>query len=242
MNFDASQSKTAIVLTGTIIPNTILNTKYFNIDSRRKEYLTSIHFYKNFAPVYFLENSVYALHEDSGFQNISNVTVYQLSSPLPERGKGFQEFNMLDQWIELEDNLPSRWIKVTGRYLYTEFEKIWDECLKSQDISLIMNQYLLANHSDTALFCVDTSFYKRYLSGLYLLCDDRKGMIIEKVVSNRLKNVPKHRFKRFKTHLICTGISGHNGKNIRRLSVDRLNSAVRDINYRFDSRYIWLSF
>ena len=232
----------AIVLTGTIIPNTTLYTRYFNAESRRKEYLAAIHFYRRFSPVIFLENSSYDLSQDEEFQSIQGLKIYQFSSPEPEKGKGFQEFNMLDQWIHGETHLPARWIKITGRYFYVEFEKIWQECLQPQNVSLIINQYLFANRADTALFCMSTAFYKNYLLDLYAQCDDKNGRFIEIVLSERLRKIPKSQYKRFTNHVICTGISGHTAKRIDNAKVDKLNAAIRDFNYKFDQRYIWLSF
>ena len=242
MDCYSSAESLAIVLTGTIIPNTTLYTRHFNAEARRNEYLAAIHFYRRFAPVIFLENSFYDLDQDEEFKSIQGLTIYQFSSPEPEKGKGFQEFNMLDQWIQRETYLPERWIKITGRYFYVEFEKIWQECLQTQNISVIINQYLFANRADAALFCMSTAFYKKYLLSLYSQCDDSKGRFIEIVLSKRLRKIPNSHYKRFTNHVICTGISGHTAKRIDNAKVDKLNAAIRDFNYKFDQRYIWLSF
>ncbi|MCY7369077.1 MAG: hypothetical protein LH474_13100, partial [Chamaesiphon sp.] len=53
-----------IILTGTIIPNTNVRLQHINPEQRRKEYLDCINYYRNFAPVYFLENSSYPVEED----------------------------------------------------------------------------------------------------------------------------------------------------------------------------------
>jgi hypothetical protein len=242
MSCSTSLSDTAIVLTGTIVPNTNLHTRYSDREARRKEYLEAIHYYRSFAPVFFLENSSHSLSEDKDFKEIPNVTIRKFSASYASKGKGFQEFEMLDRWIKTETSLPKNWIKITGRYLYLEFEKIWHECLESQNVSLIINQYLFANHADTALFYINSNFYKNYMSGLYLNCNDRKGLSIEKVLSTHLKKIPKDRFKRFVSHTNCVGIAGHTGKEIHNRWIDGVNSALRDINYRVDRRYIWLSF
>jgi hypothetical protein len=242
MHLQSNPHNIGIVLTGTIIPNTTLHTEYFDPEARRREYLKAIRFYRNFAPVYFLENSSYNLQEDSAFKNIQNVTVRHFKSSSPSKGKGFQEFEMLDQWINLEPNLPKRWIKVTGRYIYPEFEKILNECIQNQDISLIINQYLFANHSDTALFCIKTDYYRNNILGLYRYCDDSQGFLIEKVINAKLKQLSNQDFKRFSSHLDCVGVAGHTGKSIRNEWIDGLNSRIRDINYWVDRRYIWLSF
>jgi hypothetical protein len=242
MNSQSNPHNLGIVLTGTIIPNTTILTQYIDPEARRQEYLNAIHFYRSFAPVYFLENSAYNLKSDCAFQDIPNVTIHQFKASSPSRGKGFQEFEMLDQWINLKPNLPERWIKVTGRYIYPDFQKILNECIRNQNISLIINQYLFANHSDTALFCIKTDFYRKTIYGLYRLCDDSQGLLIEKVLNTKLKQLSKEDFKRFLSHLYCEGVAGHTGKTIRNRWVDSLNSRIRDINYWVDRRYIWLSF
>jgi hypothetical protein len=242
MNLRSNPHHLSIVLTGTIIPNTTIHNKYLDPEARRQDYLNAIHFYRNFAPVCFLENSTYDLKGDRAFQAIPNVTVHQFKASCPARGKGFQEFEMLDQWMNIEPNLPERWIKITGRYLYLEFEQILNECIQNPDIPLIINQYLFANHSDTALFCIKSSFYQDNISGLYRLCDDSQGLLIEKVLNTRLKKVSKTDFKRFSSHLQCEGMAGHTGRSIRNPWIDGLNSRIRNINYWVDRRYIWLSF
>jgi hypothetical protein len=242
MNSNSNPHSLGIVLTGTIIPNTTLHTQYTDPEARRQEYLDAIHVYRNFAPVYFLENSAYNLQNDRAFRDIPNVIVHQFEASFPSKGKGFQEFEMLDQWMQLEPNLPERWIKITGRYLYLDFRKILNECIQAQDISLIINQYLFANHADTALFCIKTDFYQKNISGLYRLCDDSQGLLIEKVLNTKLRQLPSKDFKRFLSHLCCEGVAGHTGKSIRNRWIDELNSRIRDINYWIDRRYIWLSF
>ncbi len=242
MNLRSNLHNLGIVLTGTIIPNTTLHTQHLDPEARRQEYLSAIHFYRNFAPVYFLENSAYDLKGDRAFKDIPNVKIHQFKASCPNRGKGFQEFEMLDQWIKLEPNLPERWIKITGRYIYPNFKEILNECIRNQDIPLMINQYLFANHSDTALFCIETNCYRNNLCELYQLCDDSQGLLIEKVLNAKLKQLSKKDFRRFLSHLHCEGIAGHTGKAIRNQWVDSLNSRIRDINYWVDRRYIWLSF
>ena len=89
----------AIVLTGTIVPNSNFTT-YTNPQVRRAEYLAAIHYYSGFAPVYFLENSAYDLASDPEFISSEDVAIRKFPvSKFAERGKGFQEFEMLDAWL-----------------------------------------------------------------------------------------------------------------------------------------------
>jgi hypothetical protein len=232
----------AIVLTGTIVPSTDLYTKYINPQQRRQEYLDALYFYSQFGQVYFLENSSYPLEKDIEFKNIPNVVLRKLPiSNFPQRGKGFQEFEMLDYWVAWEQDIPQSWLKVTGRYIYLNFKEIHNECLSSQNKDLIINQYLFSKWSDAGLFFVKTDYYRKHLVGLYSLCDDNDGLFLEIVLFEKLKSLNKKEFQRFSSHLTCVGIAGHTGKKIQNEWLDVINARIRDINYIFDKRYIWLS-
>jgi hypothetical protein len=232
----------AIVLTGTITPNTNLVSNYLDPQARRNEYLAAIHFYRQFGKVYFLENSTYPIDDDADFQNIPNVLIRKFPvSNFFDRGKGFQEFEMIDAWITSEENIPVKWIKVTGRYIYQDFQQIIDECRKNTQ-SITINQYLFAKWADVALFCTTTTFYQNHLIGIYQHCDDSKGLCMEKVMNTNLRKLPKASFLRFKIYLKCTGIAGSTGKVISNIWLDAINSTVMYLNYLLDKRYIWISF
>ena len=232
----------AIVLTGTITPNTKLFNNHLNPQTRRNEYLAAINFYRQFGEVYFLENSIYSLEQDPDFHNIPNVSIRKFPvSSFPDRGKGFQEFEMIDAWINSETNLPSKWIKVTGRYIYQDFQKILKECNQNSQ-SITINQYLFAKRADVALFCTTTNFYKNHLIGIYRQCDDSQGIHIEGVMNANLTMLSKSSFLRFKIYLKCTGIAGDTGRRISSTWLDAINSRVMRLNYLLDKRYVWLSF
>ena len=232
----------AIVLTGTITPNTNLVNNHLDPQARRTEYLAAINFYRQFGEVYFLENSIYPLDRDPDFQDLPNVFIRKFPvSNFPDRGKGFQEFEMIDAWINSEINLPEKWIKVTGRYIYPDFQKILRECTQNTQ-SITINQYLFARWADVALFCTTTDFYQNYLIGIYQQCDDSKGLCMEKVMNANLSKLSKASFLRFKIYLKCTGIAGSTGKTISNMWLDAINSTVMRLNYLLDKRYMWISF
>jgi hypothetical protein len=235
-------STIAIVLTGTITPNTNLVNKHLDPQARRNEYLAAINFYRQFGQVYFLENSTYDLDRDPDFHNIPNVSIRKFPvSNFADRGKGFQEFEMIDAWIKSEEQLPVKWVKVTGRYIYPDFQKIIDECQRNTQ-SITINQYIFAKWADVALFCTTTAFYQNHLIGIYQQCDDSSGMCMEKVMNANLNKLSKTAFLRFKTYLKCTGIAGSTGKVISNPWLDVLNSTVMRLNYLLDKRYMWISF
>ena len=109
-----------IVLTGTIIPDAI-KTVHRNWKVRRNEYLGAIRYYKKFSKVYFIENSHYDISHDGEFSSNERFQCFKFgASEEFERGKGYQEFQMLDEFVKagLEEN---SFIKVTGRYIYKNF-------------------------------------------------------------------------------------------------------------------------
>jgi len=231
----------SIVLTGTIIPNVKINSVYNEPNKRKEEYLKCIRYYTQFSTVYFLENSVYPLQEDIDFQNIPNLIIRKFPpSSNPERGKGFQEFKMLDDWVTNETDNVENFIKITGRYFYPNFADIWQECQEKTQPKILINQYIMT-HAGVELFFTSKSFYKDAFSNLYLDCDERKDVIIETCVYKRLESLSKDEVQRFYSQTKCLGFSGTTAKPLSK-KLDSLNYFIRKVNYFFDKRYIWLSF
>jgi hypothetical protein len=186
------QDRLAIVLTGTIVPNSIM-TAHIDPQVRRQEYLDAIHFYTKFAPVYFLENSTYPVEEDIDFNSIPNLFIRKMPLSLfCHMGKGYQEFEMIDRWLEQEKNLPSKWFKISGRYIFKNFSSIIDECLNDEKHSLVMDRMLRHNIAFTDILCIKTEFYINHFKGIYKSCEDISGKYIEKILYNNLmKNEDK---------------------------------------------------
>jgi hypothetical protein len=230
-----------IVLTGTIIPNTTNKLQHRDPKARKNEYLTAINFYSQFASVYFLENSSYLLAEDQDFQNIPNVFIRKISmSQSPEKGRGFQEFEMIDKWLSNEIDPPVKWLKITGRYIYENVQNILSECVNNLTLDLLINQYRLSKFTESAIFFITTDYYQQQISGLYNECDDRTGWFIEKALHKRLQSVDTQVCQRFQNSLICTGIEGFSGKKMRRNWRNRVNQNVATISYLLDKKYLWL--
>ena len=199
-----------IVLTATVIPNGVKSA--FGPQARLAEYIKVLKFYLQFAPVIFLENSGYPLEQHSEFSETSRLQVRRFKpSANPGRGKGYQEFEMLDAWLAAEPHPPARWLKISGRYQICNIERILNECQAAQGNALIIDQLKHRVSARTYLFCVDTAFYQQRLRGLYLQCDDDKGNWIEQMLFLAMKDVPATAVRLFKTqpHLAATdGSSG----------------------------------
>jgi hypothetical protein len=232
-------SETAIVLTGALIPSAPFTT-HADPQTRRREYLEAIRFYRRFAPVYFLENSAYRLGDDAEFAGQRGLRLRQMPvSSAPERGKGYQEFEMIEAWLAREQP-PPRWIKITGRYLYRNFAALFDECRRERRARMIVDLCARSQFARSHLFWVETDFYRAHLVGVYRECDDEAGEWIEPVLYRRLIKLPRDDVRVFSSEPRLTGISGSTGGS---LETNPLKHAVkrvlRKINYALDRRQLW---
>jgi hypothetical protein len=233
------QDKIAIVLTGTIVPNSILTT-HIDADVRRKEYLRSIHFYTKLAPVYFLENSTYPLEEDEEFTSIPNLFIRKMPLSLfYDKGKGYQEFEMIDRWIDTEHNPPLKWLKISGRYIFKNCSSIIEECINDDRCDLAIDRLLYHHIAYTDLFYTTTEYYTKKIVGIYKLCDDVTGEYIEKVIFQKIAENETESVRIFvnsaKT-LVTTGSTSYKKDDggITYL----VKSILRYINRLFDRKYL----
>jgi hypothetical protein len=221
-----------IVLTATIYPRAIM-TVHLTASERRLEYLNAVKYYTKFSHVYLLENSGFNFKDDLDFCSCENVTYIQLE-PSNEfnKGKGFQEFEMLDNWFKLYGSKYRGFVKITGRYIVENIADILEDACVSDSFNCIFERK--KSYIDIALtdlFYSGFEFYDKKLLGCYLFVDDKEGYFIEHVVGKILKNNPST--KVFSKHPIKTGISGsHGGKisgGIRAKSI----ALVRNLIYVF---------
>lgn len=237
---DYSISDPAIVLTGTIVPNAPF-TAHNDPQLRRREYLEAINFYREFAPVYFLENSTYPLADDAEFNQWPNVNLRQRPvSGSPERGKGYQEFEMIDGWLLDEPAPPRRWMKITGRYLYRNFGELFEDCRRERRAQVIIDQCALSQIARSYLFYVENNFYREYIAGIYHQCDDEAGEWIERVLYRRLVSLPKSQARLFSLEPRLTGVSGTTGGSIEtKASRYLVKRILRKVNYALDRCQLW---
>lgn len=167
------KSKPIILLTGTIVPN-VIDGNFLSVDERRNDYLKAIKYYCQYGKVVFIENSEYDFASDYAFSNIKNLSIIQFpKSEYCEKGKGYQEFEMIDNYIKkYGDNIESV-IKITGRYIISEFESIYEDA-KNADVPLIMDTSYKDEHALTYMFYTTVDFYRKNLLGLHKKCDDNK--------------------------------------------------------------------
>ncbi len=235
------QSEIPVVLTATIKP-TVTGAAAMNPETRLAEYRRVVQFCRQFAPVYFLENSTYPLDDHPEFANSGELRIRRFApSQNPERGKGFQEFEMLDTWLASDPQPPARWLKITGRYQLLNLAATLAECRKDQSRSLVIDQLYREQMSRTYLFCVQSAFYRAQLQGLYRQCDDRNGdnYYIERVLFRHLTQVPADQVRLFKTQPRLRAVAGTSGVAYPSGRLHWLvKQGLRSLNHLVDKRYL----
>jgi hypothetical protein len=181
--------KLAILLTGSIAPAATF-VAVTDIAERRAQYLTALNFYRGLAPVFFLENSSYDLAGDADFA-LEGVSIRKFTM-LPEmtRGKGYQEFAMMDAWYAGETAPPDRFLKITGRYLVKNVAALLDECRRAGPDEILIDRYRPLRIALTSLFSPSWSGYGAHLQGLHRQMDDSRGLWAEPVFYRALAGHP----------------------------------------------------
>ena len=242
MTGHAKRRSVPLVLTATIVPNGDLGA-HADWRVRRREYLSTLDFYRRVGQVYFLENSRYDVLNDPEFVQRDDVVIRKFpSSPHASFGKGFLEFELLDEWFQHEKERPSRWIKITGRYRYANIRGVLEECQKLDAAPMIVDQYRRTQRARTGIFCVDSYLYDATLRGMYRECNDATGEWAERVMYRRLARLPRTQVSLFGVEPGLHGISGATGQEIwAGQSRQRLKTIARSLNRVFDRRYLWFS-
>jgi hypothetical protein len=205
------QAEIPVVLTATITPN-VAGSTAMNPETRLAEYRQVLQFCQQFAPVIFLENSTYPLERHPEFSNSPRLQVRRFAPSLtPERGKGFQEFEMLDAWLASEPQPPARWLKITGRYRLLNLPAILAECRRNQTQALLIDQVHRLQWTRSYLFCASTAFYQSQLQGIYRQCDDRDDHCIEHILFRTLAKMPASQVQLFRTQPRIQAVSGATG-------------------------------
>jgi hypothetical protein len=231
-----------IVLTATVIPNQVVAAGTSDPETRLAEYTKSLKFYLQFAPVIFLENSGYPLERHPEFAETARLRVKKFApSANPERGKGYQEFEMLDAWLAAEPQPPARWLKISGRYRMENIRAILHECTGESRSELIIDQTPRSDKARTYLFCVTTAFYQKQIAGAYLECDDRNGNWIEPVLFRKFKTAPE-KISSFKIQPLVLATSGGDGRAFPKGRLQwQVKQTLRSLNRLADKKYLWYS-
>ena len=214
-------NKRAILLTGTIIPNSVY-TNYLDAESRLKDYIKAIDFYCkvfNNDDVFFLENSDFDLNLNEEYNKLKLKYSFSLIKfPRSERfyeGKGYQEFQMVDAAVEELKNKYCSFVKITGRYIIKNANKICDQ----ESEGMIVDLHRKNRMAQSYLMCFSEKFYSANLKNEFKKVNDNEGKFIERVIYEKI--VANNLFgqcRLFEKTPIMEGISGSYSITLKRNS------------------------
>lgn len=181
---------TILVLTGSIAPkagrNTIDDPKF-----RSAEYARSIRHYleKTDLPILFAENSEHPFEEEPEWKELLNaprVRLHRDPEPgRPERGKGYEEFRMLDRLVEkLSEEGYERMLKVTGRYIVRNIQELIPE--REDRAHFDLHPRIKTGIAISSVFVTPLYHYRRHIKGLYASVNEGERITIEKLLFQRL--------------------------------------------------------
>jgi hypothetical protein len=204
-------NKRAIILTATIIPNSIY-TSHVNPENRLNDYITALKFYCNIFKkddVFFIENSEYDLDNNNLFNELKSTLKFKVirfpKSNEFDRGKGYQEFEMLQKTIELLKNEYNFYIKITGRYIIKNIYNITKNYKNGYYIDLRTK----TKAAEVYLLAFDIDSFNSNIFDAYKLVNDIQGIYIEQILfSNAINTKIKS-----KVHLFTPLLSGISGSN-----------------------------
>jgi hypothetical protein len=214
-----NENKICLLVTGTIVPNSNF-VAHQDAWQRRIEYMEALRFYREMMkemPIYFLENSVYDLNSDKEFSDFLkachiNLLKFPVSDKFKE-GKGYQEFQMLDEAVDQLGKSYNTFAKVTGRYKVTNLPELIAGSGKGINIDL-HKKFKVAQ---TNVFACEMDFYREHIKGLYVKANDEGGVFIEKVIYNKLMGGSLlNAVNMFVANPEIEGVSGSYGGSLRR--------------------------
>jgi hypothetical protein len=213
------QNKRALLITGTIIPNSNF-VEHINVEQRRQEYIDGLVFYSSQFPndvLFFLENSAYNFDKDEEFQKLfidKHITLMKFKeSSCFNEGKGYQEFEMLDSAFAQLESQYDEFIKITGRYKVLNLKQLTNH----KCVNMIADSHKKSKVTQTNVFYVTSRFYITHLKGSYLKVNDSKGKFIEHVVYDILNDKSiLSSVELFNKNPLITGFSGSYGGTLNR--------------------------
>jgi hypothetical protein len=211
------RGKQCLIITATITPNSnfVVNTDSLK---RRVEYLDVLKYYVSvfLGDIYFVENSGFDFSQDEEFKRLfKNDNLFSICLPQSnqfDKGKGYQEFDVLDEVVSKLEHKYEAFIKVSGRYLTTNFTKL----ITKKNRGIIIDRHLKKGVAITSFFRCKMDFYQEYLKGCYKEVDDSSGIFVEHIVYKKLKEVDENRVDIFGVTPIYKGVSGSYGGGLNR--------------------------
>ena len=209
--------KRCLIITATINPNSNFVSQA-NPKDRRIEYLEVLKYYHSVFSddIYFVENSDYNISDDKDFQLLfktENVFyINQTKSIEVNKGKGYQEFKMLDDVVAELVNKYDEFLKVSGRYLTTNFSQL----ISQKNNGIIIDRHQKKQVAITSFFRCTIDFYQKNIKGCYQKVNDDKRVFIEHILYQELKNTSKNKIDLFITTPYYKGVSGSYGGSLNR--------------------------
>lgn len=227
------KNKRCLLITGTVVPNSNF-VAHTDPSQRLEEYYEAISFYASEFPhtdLYFLENSSYDFSENKNFQELfSSGRVTLMKFPVSGKyseGKGYQEFEMLDQAVEKLSDKYHSFIKLTGRYKVLNLKQITASATKE----LVIDSHKKPGVSQTNVFLCTFDYYDRHLKGLYKKVNDGAGVYIEKIVYDEIfGGEGEKKTELFSLNPIIKGVSGSYGGSLNR---NKLKMKLRNLERKF---------
>lgn len=202
--------KRCLILTGTVDAGN-------DCFRRRKEYMQAIEFYGQHltADIFFAENSGYDIKGDGEFSETLekyNVKVLEMTREKNEsKGKGYQEFSMLDRFVDNFCEKYDSFAKITGRYIVKNVENLFYLPCEG----MVVDRHAKMKVAITGFFICEMEFYKKELKNAYKKADDEKGYFIEHVLYEILNNTAG-KARLFPKNPLYTGRSGSYGGSLHR--------------------------
>ena len=220
-----------VLITGTIAPN-VPDILRSDVQRRRVEYLDALRFYRAELdlPIFFLENSSFDVEGDEDFRQLFEQDIELVKfepSEHPEKGKGYQEFEVLDHAIDQLSAQFTSIIKVTGRYKVENIKQLARHMING----IMADLHRKKEVAITGCFIADRKFYAEYIAGLYRKCNDENGDWIERVLYRTIKkqDLWEH-VDLFPENPIYTGVPGsHSGTLERHPLKMKLRNAERKV-------------
>ncbi|MFB0926259.1 MAG: hypothetical protein QMB65_13410 [Vicingaceae bacterium] len=183
-------SRQCLIITAKIKPNSVVVAQ-LDEKQRRLEYLVVLQYYiKNYqSAIYFIENSAYNFEEDSEFSTLFAMENVYLIKHTPSneytKGKGYQEFEMMDKTIVQIGEYFDEFIKITGRYKVTNFNQLKNQKNKG----FVIDRHKKRKVAITSFFKCLITEYDDFVKGAFKEVDDSKEINIENILYNRLSEI-----------------------------------------------------
>ena len=231
-----------LLLTATVVPQVSM-VQRSDPNDRLEDYLSALEYYAECTdlPILVLENSGYPIEMECRYQALASQRDIEILHFNPEpdvsRGKGFQEFAMIDKAINILGGRINRFIKITGRYQAANFKM-----LTSGQKPLCIDLHRLLGVAITSFFICDTSFYKQHIKGLYKKAFDEEGVFIEHVLYDYIiENNLLSQVELLPETPVFEGLSGSYGGSLQRhpLKVKLRNAERKALRLLGRNEFIW---